>query len=440
MKISILSVFPELYDRFLDTSLLKRAREAGLVSFDLESFFSYTKPGENIDAPTFGHGAGMLIKPQVVQKAVEEKEKLHGKAYKIFFSPHGKKLDQNLLKKMVARAQKSGHLMLLPARYEGMDARVEEHYADEIVSVGDFVLMGGDIPAMILLEGLLRLIPGIVGSQESVERDSFTTAFVDHPEYTQPVVWQGKEVPSVVRSGNHAAMNQWRLQQAVQRSVVNHFDWVRSATLQEEEKKMVWQVMPNHYVALMHDQVLIGPEKKEGTTSVTSIDIHDIARSAKTFGFEQYFIVTPLVDQKKIVKKLLGFWQEGIGVEYNPKRHKALRSVQLLDSLDDVLAAIEKKEGKRPIIITTSAKPSQEKSITFYDQAKVWSLDRPVLLLFGTGQGMAETLMKKSDFTLVPIEGISDFNHLSVRSAVAIVMDRWIGLNRRKADLSLAEQ
>src|SRR5437667_2820025 len=163
MNISILTVFDQLYDQFIQTSLVGRAQEKEIVHIDVESFFAYVKPKERIDAPTFGPGAGMLIKPEVVQKAVEDKEELYGRAFKIFFSPRGQKLDQRLMATIAKKAQECNHLMLIPARYEGMDTRVEEEYADLIVSVGDFVLMGGDIPAMMLLEGVLRLLPHVVG-------------------------------------------------------------------------------------------------------------------------------------------------------------------------------------------------------------------------------------------------------------------------------------
>ncbi|MCK5632474.1 hypothetical protein KAH94_01890 [bacterium] len=434
MNITILSVFPAIYDRFLETSLVRRAREAGVVNYDVDAYSSFVQPGSRIDAPTFGHGAGMLIKPKVVQEAIENKEQVHGKAFKVFFSPHGKPLNQALLRKIAKKSKEIGHLMLLPARYEGMDARVEDEYADEIVSVGDFVLMGGDIPAMMLLEGALRLIPGVVGKKASVEHDSFTGTFVDHPEYTEPVIWKDKEVPPIIRSGNHAAMQEWRLENAAQRSVKNHFDWVRSAKMTQQEVKIAKKAIPTHYVALMHGQVLVGPEAKEGTTSVTSIDIHDVARSSKTFGIEQFFIVTPLGDQQRIVQKLLDFWQEGIGITYNPERYLALKDVRLASHLDEVIEKIEKKEGQKPLIVTTSARDWKEKTITFHDQAAVWDSGRPVLFLFGTGQGMSDDLMNRSDFVLLPVVGFSTFNHLSVRSAVAIILDRWIGINRKKRD------
>lgn len=434
MNISILSVFPDMYDCFLETSLVGRARQAGVVTFDIDAYASFAKPGSRIDAPTFGHGAGMLIKPEIVQKAVEAKQQAFGPAFKVFFSPHGKKLDQALLRTMAHKVAQQGHLMLLPARYEGMDARVEQEYADEIISIGDFVLMGGDLPAMMLIESLLRLVPGIVGRAESVERDSFTGPFVDHPEYTEPVVWKQHEVPPVIRSGNHAAMQEWRAQQAAQRTVLHHFDWLRASSMDDEQKKRAKKKIPPHYAVLMHGDVLIGPECSEGTTSVTSIDIHDIARSTRTFGVEQFFIVTPLNDQQKIVQKLLDFWQKGVGIEYNPERHDALKDVRVFASLEAVCQQIEAKEGARPLIVTTSAREWPEKSISYYDQETVWESRRPVLFVFGTGRGLSDQVMKKSDFVLLPVEGFSDFNHLSVRSAVATVLDRWMGINRKKRD------
>ena len=434
MNISLLTVFPQLYDVFLKTSLMQRAQEKNIVRYDVDTFFSFVQPKERIDAPTFGHAAGMLIKPEVVQKAVEAKEAAYGKAYKIFFSPQGKKLTQDLLKTIIQKAQKTDHLMLIAGRYEGMDARVEEVYADELISMGDFVLLSGDLPAMMMLEGLVRLLPGVVGKQESVERESFSGPFVDHPEYTVPVTWQGLEVPEIIRSGNHAAIKKWQEEAAAQNTVKDHFTWLSSCLLTTSQKKLARNYIPAHYCALMHDQVLL-PQNQVGTTSVTSLDIHDIARSACTFGILNYFIVTPLLDQQRIVERLLEFWKTGEGVDYNHHRHQAVRNVELADSLAQVIAAIEAKEGKKPLLVATSARYHDEqfgnKIITYFQQDRVWESDRPVLLLFGTGHGLAPEVVERCDFLLTPLEGFSDFNHLSVRSAVAIILDRWLGINPR---------
>lgn len=432
MNVSILTVFPDIYSCFLQTSLVRRAQEDALVSIETHGFTSFVKPKERIDAPTFGPSAGMLIRPDVVEKAVESCEKTHGKALKIFFSPHGKKLDQMLLQSLADRARERNHLMLIPARYEGMDARVEEHYADEVISMGDFVLMGGDIPAMMLLEGLMRLIPGVIGKQESIERESFSGPFVDHPEYTAPVEWQGMKVPDIVRSGNHAAIESWRKEQAAARTAVHHFDWLRAAKMTDAERDLAKKYIPNHYAALMHDEVVVRGSDNVGTTSVTSIDLHDIARSAKTYGLEQFFIVTPLQDQKHIVSTLLDFWQKGAGFEYNASRFEAVKHVSLVDSLNAVIADIEKKEGKRPLVIATSARSmAGVPTLSFYDQEIVWEHDRPVLIIFGTGGGLSEECVTRCDYLLKPINGFSSYNHLSVRSAAAIIFDRWLGMNEK---------
>ncbi len=430
MNISVLSVFDTLYTPFLATSLVKKAHEKKLASIAVDRFSSYVPLKERIDAPTYGPGAGMLIKPHVVQAAMQAREEQWGQGYKVFFSPQGKKLDQRLLVDIYNQVQKkNNHLILVASRYEGMDARVEQLYADCVVSIGDFVLMGGDLPAMMFIEGILRLVPGVVGKEESVAAESFSGPFVDFPEYTEPVVWQGSEVPAVVRSGNHGAIAQWRKEQAAEKTVLHHFSWLRSSPLSSEDKALASRYIPPHYVVLMHDQVLIGPEKKEGISSVTSLDVHDIARSACTYGLKQFFLVTPLVDQQKVVQRLLDFWAEGPGVEYNKNRHEALRSVSLHNSLDEVLGIIEDKNGKKPVLMATSARDlAHQQRISFCDQEKVWAQQRPVLFVIGTGKGLSDRLISRCDFLLQPLEGFSSFNHLSVRSACAILFDRWLGL------------
>jgi tRNA (guanine37-N1)-methyltransferase len=429
MNISILTVFPSLYEPFLHTSLVERACKRGLVSYDVQSLFTFVEPRERIDAPMFGHGDGMLIKPLVIQKAVEVQEQKLGPAYKVFFSPQGEKLTQRVLERIAQQVQSRKHLMLLPARYEGMDARVEEHYADIVLSVGDFVLMGGDIPAMMFLEGFLRLIPGVVGKESSVREDSFSGPFFDYPSYTSPVEWEGYRVPDVVRSGDHGAVDQWRRKQAVTKTVYEHFEWLRSQPLTADDKRMVMEVMPHHYVVLMHTDVLIGNERREGTTSVTSLDIHDIARSAHTYNIRHYFIVTPLEDQQKIVACVLNFWHFGPGLPYNPNRSEAVKEVSVAESLDGVCAEIEKREGAKPLLIGTSACfPGHPRVLSFNDQKEVWRHKRPVLLVLGTGKGLCASRMDSMDYILQPIKGLADFNHLSVRSAAAVIFDRWLGL------------
>lgn len=437
LDISVVTLFQELYAPFFSTSLIKRAQEQGLVSCSVSSLFDFVAPKVRVDAPVAGHGSGMLLKPEVIEKAIEHNERERGRAYKIFFSPHGETLDQDLLNEIHKQVlEHDGRLMLVPARYEGIDARVESLYADKIVSVGDMVLMGGDVPAMMLLEGLLRLVPGVVGRQESVIADSFQSALVDYPHYTEPETWKGMSVPSVVKSGNHKELEQWRLKQAAQRTVRYHFDWMRSHKLAADEEKIVKDVVPAHYVVLMHGDVRL-PNDRVGTTSVTSLDIHDVARSAATYGMTGYYLVTPLEDQQKIVRKLLSFWDSEIGKEYNKHRYEALQRVHLQDSLNAVIDDVKQREGKEPLLIATSARASEYQehhgAITYGDQGLVWSHDRPVIFLLGTGLGLSHDVLKQCDFMVPPLYGLSSFNHLSVRSAAAVIFDRWLGMNPKKS-------
>lgn len=428
MNISILTLFPDLYQPFVNASLIGRARERGLIQINLKDFFSFCAPKERLDSPTYGPGTGMVLKPLIVEQAINSQEKEHGPAYKIFFSPHGKKLNQRHLERLAQVLQEKKHVMLVCARYEGMDARIEDVYADEIISIGDYVLMGGDLPAMVLMEGLLRYIPGVVGKDESVRCDSFTGPLVDYPEYTDPLEWHGIKVPDIVRSGNHAAIAKWRREQAIKRTLDYHFDWLRSCVLEQPLLQEVCAALPPHYAVLMHDEVML-KEGRVGTSSITSIDIHDIARSAITYGLKKYFLVTPLEDQTTIAQTLIDFWLNQ-GRDYNIHRHESIKLVELVQNLDRVITKIQEETGKKPLIIATSARAhAQIPTIMYNDQGMIWQQNRPVLLVFGTACGLSEQVIARCDYVLTPLQGLSDFNHLAVRSAAAVIFDRWLGLN-----------
>ena len=454
ITVSIITVFPQLHESFINLSLLGKAQEKGLLKINLIRFSDFVEPKERIDQQLCGPGAGMMLKPIVVEKAINHCIAEHGNGFKIFFSPQGAVISQPLIKTLAAKiipsednpnqhAQEANqHLILVCSRYEGMDTRVEATYADAVLSIGDYVLMGGDLPAQILLEVVLRYAPGIVGNTESVEQDSFSGPFLDHPAYTLPVVWHEQEIPAIVRSGNHEAIRQWRLQEASKKTVLQRFDWFRSALPKEADCQQAKQTIPPHYVVLMHDQVKLA-DGTIGTSSVTSIDIHDTARSCATYGVENFFIVTPLVDQLSIVQTFLDFWHSPTGKEYNQSRYQAVSRVRTETSLNHVLTSIKLETGKDPIVLTTSAKKmSHCHTIDFASQGIVWQQGRPVVLLFGTAQGLADEVVEKSDYLLLPIEGMTKYNHLSVRSAMAIILDRWLGLQPRlrEHDLGIAKK
>ena len=186
-------------------------------------------------------------------------------------------------------------------------------------------------------------------------------------------------------------------------------------------------------IALIHFPVI----NKLGETigsAVTNLDIHDIARAARTFGVDKYYIITPYADQKELVGEIIEHWLTGHGAQYNPARKSALSLVRLANSLESVIERIDKKFGRRPLIVTTSAR-LQENSITFTETRRSIEAGEPVLLLFGTAHGLAPEVINKADYTLPPIGGKTGYNHLSVRSAVSIILDRLLGVQEETSNV-----
>jgi len=442
--VTVVTAFPEIFTTWAVSSLVGRAQKAGLIKIDFVRFADMVPAKERIDTPACGPGAGMVLKAPVVASAIEEAFARSGHGPVIFFSPTGKLLTQEVAQEFAhslfdrapevdgrKESASVSHLVLVCGRYEGVDNRVIEHYKGIELSIGNYVLMGGDLPAQVFLEVLLRYVPGVIGDARSVERDSFTGALVDFPAYGLPVEWQGREVPPVLLSGNHAAIEKWRHAEALKRSVLSHFSWLRRSALPEKVRTTeVTSVTPAHYVVLMHDEVLIGrQEAKPGTTSVTTIDIHDIARSSATYGIKAFYVVTPLRDQQELLRVFFEFWHTERGRDYNENRYDAMRCVKVVSSLAEVEADVAARhEGLLPVKVATSARSvSGVRSVTYEQQEMVWAVARPVLLLFGTGQGMTEELLQRCDYVLTPVHGFTAYNHLSVRAAVAIILDRWIG-------------
>ncbi len=182
---------------------------------------------------------------------------------------------------------------------------------------------------------------------------------------------------------------------------------------------------PNIYLALIHHPVI----NKNGETiasAVTNLDLHDISRAGKTYGVKAFYVATPLKDQKELVERIVEHWTKGTGATYNPVRKEALKLISVKESFNNVLSEIEKIEGISPKIVVTSAK-KRLNSIDFSGFRKKLKEGAPHLLLFGTAWGLAREIIAQADYTLSPIMGNADYNHLSVRSAVAIILDRIIG-------------
>lgn len=220
MRIDVFTIFPGMLEGPLRESLLGRAIADGLIDVrvhDLRDFAAGRH--RQVDDTSFGGGPGMVIKPEPVFGAVESLDPDRGRV--IMLSPAGRRLDQALVRELGAET----HLTLLCGRYEGIDERVVQGLPAEEISVGDYVLSGGEVAALVLIEAVTRLIPGVIGREESHERDSFTeSGRLDHPHYTRPRSFRGMDVPDVLVSGNHAEIERWRREAAADKTRRNRPD------------------------------------------------------------------------------------------------------------------------------------------------------------------------------------------------------------------------
>ena len=226
MKFHILTLFPEMIEQGLNNSIIKRAAEAGHLSINAVNIRDYTLDKHNkVDDYPYGGGAGMLMQAQPVydayQSLVKEKEEKGEKTPRvIFMTPQGKTLKQEIAQELA----KEEELIFLCGHYEGIDERVLEEIVTDELSIGDYVLTGGELPAMVVIDTVARLIPGVLNNDESANDESFAGNLLEYPQYTRPEVWHDKKVPDVLLSGHHANIAAWRKEQAVERTRVKRPD------------------------------------------------------------------------------------------------------------------------------------------------------------------------------------------------------------------------
>ena len=220
MRIDVITIFPGIFESPLRESLLGRAIEAGLLDVRVHDLRdSTTDKHRQVDDESYGGGPGMVLKPEPVFAAVGSLGP--GERRTLLLSPAGRRLDQDLARELAAEAW----LVLICGRYEGVDERVAEGLPAEEVSIGDYVVAGGEVPALVVLEAVTRLVPGVIGREESHEQDSFGDAGVlDHPHYTRPAEFRGMRVPETLLSGNHAEIERWRRQAALEKTRRNRPD------------------------------------------------------------------------------------------------------------------------------------------------------------------------------------------------------------------------
>lgn len=222
MRIDILTIFPGLFEGFLRESLLGKAVATGLVDVRVHDIRDHAPDRHHqVDDEPFGGGPGMVMKVEPIVTAVESLGSVEGRV--LLLSPAGRRLDQALVRELAAEAR----LVLICGRYEGVDERVVEGLPAEEVSIGDYVLSGGEVPVMVVLEAVSRLIPGVVGTRESLVTESFEEGLLDHPHYTRPQEFRGLRVPDALVSGDHARIEVWRRRAAEEKTRRNRPDLLR---------------------------------------------------------------------------------------------------------------------------------------------------------------------------------------------------------------------
>ncbi len=237
MRVDVLTLFPEMFAAISEHGITSRAVRQDLLQLHCWNPRSYTEDRhQTVDDRPFGGGPGMVMKIEPLKRALADAKAAAGGAAKvIYLSPQGRRLDQAAVRELA----KEEALILIAGRYEGIDERFIEAHVDEECSIGDYVLSGGELPAMVLIDAVTRLLPGALGHADSAEEDSFTDGLLDCPHYTRPEVYEGKRVPAVLLSGNHEHIRRWRLQQALGRTWQRRADLLDSRSLSGEEKKLL---------------------------------------------------------------------------------------------------------------------------------------------------------------------------------------------------------
>lgn len=241
IKITVLTLFPEMFAPLYE-SILKRAQEAGLVEINLINFRDYaTSKHKNVDDVPYGGGAGMVLKPEPIFAAIRDLPQNSNKRKLILMSPQGQVFQQEKAKQWSA----CNDLIFICGHYEGFDERVRE-LADEEASLGDYVLTGGELAAMVMIDAVARLIPGVLGEEVSAEEDSHSIGLLEYPQYTRPAEFEGRKVPEVLLSGHHAQIKRWRRKESLRRTFLRRPDLISKVTFEAEDYPILEELILEH--------------------------------------------------------------------------------------------------------------------------------------------------------------------------------------------------
>ncbi|UMZ73337.1 tRNA (guanosine(37)-N1)-methyltransferase TrmD [Natranaerofaba carboxydovora] len=237
MRFDVLTIFPQMFDNVINTSILGRARENSLVEINLIDFREFSNNKHNkVDDYPYGGGEGMVIKPEPLYEAIESIGPLKKPEEKVvYMTAQGEPYNQ----KKAFNLSKLDRIVLICGHYEEIDERVRTGLVDEEISIGDYVLTGGELPAMVLMDSIIRLLPGVLGDENSAVNESFVDGLLEHPHYTRPEVFRDKKVPDVLLSGNHAAIRKWRRKESIRRTLRVRPELLKKIELSEEDKALL---------------------------------------------------------------------------------------------------------------------------------------------------------------------------------------------------------
>jgi len=239
MQIDIVTLFPQMFQGIFQESILKRAQEKDIVKINIHNLRDFALDKHSIvDDYSYGGGAGMVLKPEPMFRAVEKivgRGKGKRRVRIILLTPQGQTFNQDKAKEL----SQEKHLLFISGHYEGVDERVVENLITDEVSIGDYVLTGGELPAMVIIDSLVRLLPGVLNKRESFENDSFYQGLLDYPHYTRPRKFRGKSVPALLLSGNHSRIRKWRRQKALENTLNKRPDLLEKVRLSAEDKEIL---------------------------------------------------------------------------------------------------------------------------------------------------------------------------------------------------------
>lgn len=236
MRFDVFTLFPEIFPPYLDESILKRAQQANLLEVHLHNIRDWTTDKHNtVDSEPYGGGGGMVMKPEPIFLAIEEVIGDPPTSPVILLTPQGRQLTQ----KVVSELAQHQRLALICGRYEGVDERVRQHLVTDEISLGDFVLTGGELPALAIIDAVTRLIPGTLGDPTAAEDDSHASGLLEYPHFTRPPEFREWTVPEILRSGNHGKIARWRREQALKRTLERRPDMLENLDMNDEDKRFL---------------------------------------------------------------------------------------------------------------------------------------------------------------------------------------------------------